>query len=478
MSEMNKLEPQHLSQGFIAERRLDSLKMLLPVFVSATTLTGIIVAALTFRDDWSRYWSLWLALVASPTSAAVCQRYLRGERQYLAAHLFLYTHLVIFTLILLQFWDAGAFHYLPFAYGLFIVISGMMINMRAGLVTWLWSLLLQLAGLLLTGRFNLPNLGHVLPAAFINFLLAGLSYMAVYDWELALNSVTVLQQRAQQRRDELFAAQQALSASNARLHFLNSELDKARAQAEEERDTRTRFMNHLSHELRTPLNAIVNFANILARGGTGPLNERQVDYLERVERSGWHLLGVLNDLLDLAQIEAGEFKLHLEAVDLQAICEEAMMNVQGLILGRPIELQRDYPATWPTVQADPMRLKQALLNVLGNAAKYTEQGFIKLTVTTVADEVQLVVADSGIGIDPADHERIFEEFQQLDQTTARKRTGTGLGLPLSRHLLQQHGGSIAVTSELGQGSCFVLTLPLAEAASGPIAHDRVVLGEP
>ncbi|MCB8959375.1 MAG: HAMP domain-containing histidine kinase [Ardenticatenales bacterium] len=464
----NDLDPQHLSRGFIAERRADSLTMLLPIVVSAMTLTGIIVAALTFRDDWTKYWSLWLGVVASPVSAALSWRYLGRERQYLAAHLFLYTHLALFTLIMMQFWEAGAFLYLPFAYGVFIVISGMMLNVRAGLITWVWSALLPLAGLLLSDRLNLPNMGRLLPATFINFLLAGLSYLAVYDWELALASVSVLQQRAQQRRDELFHAQQALSASNARLQFLNTELDKARTLAEEERDTRTRFMNNLSHELRTPLNAIVNFANILARGGTGPLNNRQVDYLERVERSGWHLLGVLNDLLDMAQIEAGEFKIHLEPTDLHAICEEAMQNIQGLILDRPIELRRDYPPEWPTIQADPMRLKQALLNVLGNAAKYTEMGFIGLQVLVAADEVRLIVTDSGIGIDPADHERIFEEFQQLDQTTARKRTGTGLGLPLSRHLIQQHGGSIIVESALGKGSRFILALPIANPAPEPL----------
>ena len=132
--------------------------------------------------------------------------------------------------------------------------------------------------------------------------------MAAYDWELALESVSLLQRKAQMRRDELFEAEQTLSATNARLQYLNSELEKARALAVEERDTRTRFMNNLSHEMRTPLNAIVNFANILARGGTGPLNDRQIDYLERVERSGWHLLEVLNDLLDMAQIEAGGVK--------------------------------------------------------------------------------------------------------------------------------------------------------------------------
>ena len=226
-------------------------------------------------------------------------------------------------------------------------------------------------------------------------------------------------------------------------------------------------MNNVSHELRTPLNAIVNFANILARGGRGPVNELQIDYMERIERSGWHLLEVLNDLLDMAQIESGEFKLQQELSDLEPLCENAMEKVRGLIMGRDaeVDLIRDYPEVWPVVSVDTMRLKQALINILGNAAKYTDEGFIALRVRGLVDEVQIVIEDTGIGIAPEHHENIFREFHQVDQSAARKRIGTGLGLPLTRHLIERHGGRIEVDSNVGQGSRFLIYLPLATEAA-------------
>ena len=285
--------------------------------------------------------------------------FLRRERQVIAANVFLFTHLLLLTLILMQFWDVRAYLLLPYALGVFVVVSRMMIDVRASFVTWVGTIAFPLIGLLVTGRFTPTNILTLVPAAFISFILAGLGFLAAYDRARALESVSLSQRKSWARRDERFEAEQALRATNARLQYLNRELEKARALAVAERDTRTRFMNNLSHELRTPLNAIVNFANILARGGTGPLNERQVDYLERVERSGWHLLEVLNDLLDMAQIEAGEFKLHMEPANLHQICEEAMMNTRGLILDKPIELIRAYPDNWPIVQADVMRLKQS-----------------------------------------------------------------------------------------------------------------------
>ena len=140
------------------------------------------------------------------------------------------------------------------------------------------------------------------------------------------------------------------------------------------------------------------------------------------------------------------------------------MNAHGLILDKPIELVRAYPDEWPLINVDVMRLKQSLFNILGNAAKYTEKGIITLEVQVEPEQVKLIVSDTGIGIDPAHHQQIFEEFQQLDQTIARKRSGTGLGLPITRHLLLQHGGNIEVESEIGVGSRFILTLPIIDMA--------------
>jgi signal transduction histidine kinase len=268
--------------------------------------------------------------------------------------------------------------------------------------------------------------------------------------------------RVQQRRDDLFATQEELRMINGRLQFMNSQQDIARQEAVGERDMRTRFMNNVSHELRTPLNSIVNFAHILMLGARGDVTEGQQDYLERIEQSGWHLLNVLNDLLDMAQIESGEFKLHLETTHLYHICEEAMTSTRGLLLDKEIELLRDYPEEWPTVRVDQMRFKQALINLLGNAAKYTEEGSIALHVKPNKQNVQIMIEDTGIGIPPEYHQSIFREFQQVDETAARKRIGTGLGLPITKHLIERHGGSVTVESTPGEGSKFTITLPIHE----------------
>ncbi|VAW38690.1 hypothetical protein MNBD_CHLOROFLEXI01-150, partial [hydrothermal vent metagenome] len=238
-------------------------------------------------------------------------------------------------------------------------------------------------------------------------------------------------------------------------------LEMARGTAVAERDLRTRFMNQVSHELRTPINTIVNFAHILAQGEMGNVNPKQTDYLGRIEKSGWHSMSVLNDLLDLAQIEAGEFRLKRQIVDLETVCEDAMSSVRSLLRNPEIALVRDYPDKWPRILVDSKRFRQALLNLLGNAAKYTDGGQIILRVRTYEHTATFAVEDSGIGIPAEHHETIFQEFRQLNEAMARQRVGTGLGLPISRHLIEQHGGTLTLNSTVGQGSTFTITLPLA-----------------
>lgn len=150
-------------------------------------------------------------------------------------------------------------------------------------------------------------------------------------------------------------------------------------------------------------------------------------------------MSVLNDLLDLAQINAGEFRLKRQLVDLETVCEEAIASVRSLLQNPDIALVRDYPEVWPKVMVDPKRFQQALLNLLGNAAKYTDEGQITLRVRTHQHTATFAVEDTGIGIPEIHHETVFQEFRQLDETMARRRIGTGLGLPISRHLVERHG---------------------------------------
>jgi signal transduction histidine kinase len=142
-----------------------------------------------------------------------------------------------------------------------------------------------------------------------------------------------------------------------------------------------------------------------------------------------------------------------------------MKNLRGLILNQDIQLIRDYPHEWPVVNVDRIRIKQALINLLGNAAKYTESGYIALRVQPEGDNVHIIVEDTGIGIAPEHYQAIFQEFRQVDESAARKRIGTGLGLPITRHLVERHEGQIVVESEAGKGSRFIITLPIVTTSA-------------
>jgi signal transduction histidine kinase len=469
-------------QSYSDQLRGDSAIAVVPVTAILTLLGSLFAVAMITPDKPLVYWSLWLAMAASPITAFYVSKLLRRERQRQAGALFVGVHILLVTLVLYHLWSPGSV--VPYLYGLFIVASGMLIDVTASFVTWLVSTLLYLAVMSLLGQLSWSNGGVLSGPVLVNLGLAIISFLGAIDWKMALESVSELQRKAQERRDELFQMKEELSLTNAKLFHLNIELDKARQAAVDERDMRTRFMNNVSHELRTPLNSIVNFAYILSRGGRGEVNAEQVDYLQRMERAGNHLLTVLNDLLDMARIESGEFTLQCEVTELSELCEEAMASTRGLILDKEgeVELVREYPQQWPLVRIDKMRMKQALINLLGNAAKYTDQGYIALRVRPNGESVHIVVEDTGMGIAPEHHELVFQEFRQVQSTAARRRMGTGLGLPITRHLVERHGGTVTLESELGRGSLFTITLPTyrdeARPQNGSAPPEIAITAEP
>jgi len=277
---------------------------------------------------------------------------------------------------------------------------------------------------------------------------------------------------------QTLAGQVAVALQNARLYAEQ----KATAERLREVDRlKTEFLANMSHELRTPLNSIIGFSRVILKGIDGPLTELQQQDLEAIHSSGQHLLGLINDILDISKIEAGKMELAFEEVDLHQIIKGVMSSAVGLVKGKPIELRQEAPADLPAVWADATRTRQVLLNLVSNASKFTDQGSI--TVLARYDEamVTLGVQDTGIGI-PADKlEKVFEEFTQVDASTTRKVGGTGLGLAISRRFVEMHGGKIWVESELGKGSTFYFTLPRtqtivpAAAEQEPEAGKRVVM---
>ena len=242
---------------------------------------------------------------------------------------------------------------------------------------------------------------------------------------------------------------------------------------------KTQFLANMSHELRTPLNSIIGFSRVILKGIDGPVNETQSQDLTAIHHAGLHLLGLINDILDLSKIEAGKMELTFGDADLAEIVRGVMSTAAGLVKDKPIELISHVPESLPLLQADSIRVRQILLNLVSNAAKFTDLGQIELSVALLDDvdppEVLLSVADTGPGIAPEDQAKLFEPFSQVDASPTRKTGGTGLGLSICRHLVELHGGTIWVESQPGKGSAFFFTLPLqppgatAEVEASPVA---------
>jgi PAS domain S-box-containing protein len=254
-----------------------------------------------------------------------------------------------------------------------------------------------------------------------------------------------------------------LRQSNERLALANVELTRATRLKDE-------FLANMNHELRTPLSSILGMTQALSREIYGPMTERQHRSLAIVERSGRHLLSLINEILEVAKIEAGRIDLHWEDLSVQKLCEESLVFVQQHALQKHIRLTSKIDPNVTTLRGDGLRLKQALINLLDNALKFTpEAGQVELNAklgtcnhhssAQSGEMLILSVADTGIGIAPEDQPRLFQSFVQLDSSLNRQYFGTGLGLALVKYIVELHGGTVEVKSQLNQGSRFTLYLP-------------------
>jgi signal transduction histidine kinase len=254
-----------------------------------------------------------------------------------------------------------------------------------------------------------------------------------------------------------FATQSALAIQNARLF---REIADKRAQLEAASRHKSDFLANMSHELRTPLNAIIGFSEILAEKMFGDINEKQTEYLQDILESGWHLLSLINDILDLSKIEAGRMELEATDFDLPSAIDNALILVRERASRRGIRLGSTIDPRLGMIGGDERKVKQVLLNQLSNALKFTPEGGRIDVGARLHDHVaEVSVADTGMGIAPGDQAAVFEEFRQVG-TADKKAEGTGLGLALSRKFIDLHGGRIWVKSQLGVGSTFTFSLPL------------------
>jgi signal transduction histidine kinase len=256
---------------------------------------------------------------------------------------------------------------------------------------------------------------------------------------------------------ETFAAQSVLAVQNARLF---GEIDEKSRQLEVESRHKTQFLANMSHELRTPLNAILGYTELILDHIYGEAPSRMRQVLERVQANGRHLLGLINDVLDLAKIEAGQLRLSLGDYSLKDVVHGVVDAVEPLAVEKGLALKADLPEQLPIGQGDERRIAQVLLNLVGNAIKFTDAGEVAITASAANGSLTVAVCDSGPGISAANQVRIFDEFQQADNSTTRSKGGSGLGLAIAKRIVEMHGGRIWVESTLGKGSRFSFTLPL------------------
>jgi len=256
---------------------------------------------------------------------------------------------------------------------------------------------------------------------------------------------------------QTFAAQSVMAIQNARLF---REIEEKSQQLEVASKHKSQFLANMSHELRTPLNAILGYTELILDSIYGDVPDRMRSVLERVQSNGLHLLGLINDVLDLSKIEAGQLTLSIADYSLADVVQSVFSAVESLASEKRLIFKVELPANLPAGRGDERRIAQVLLNLTGNAIKFTDAGEVAIRASAANGSFKIAVCDTGPGIATADQHKIFEEFQQADSSSTRKKGGSGLGLSISKRIIEMHRGRIWVESDVGRGSTFIFTLPV------------------
>jgi signal transduction histidine kinase/HAMP domain-containing protein len=272
-----------------------------------------------------------------------------------------------------------------------------------------------------------------------------------------------LQAQAEELRaqtEELHSQAEELRVTSEELQEQNAELTLQRRQVEEANRLKSEFLSNMSHELRTPLNSVMALSRVLASQAKEKLNEEELDYLAVISRNGKKLLSLINDLLDLAKIESGRMDVHSKPFSLSSAIETVIERLDVIAREKEIEIRNDVPDNLPRIDSDETRVDQILQNLIGNAVKFTEEGHVTISAHVDGEKLRIRISDTGIGISEKDVPYIFDEFRQVDGTTARHYEGTGLGLAIAFKATRMLGGDLSVESVPGKGSTFTLTLPI------------------
>jgi signal transduction histidine kinase/HAMP domain-containing protein len=262
---------------------------------------------------------------------------------------------------------------------------------------------------------------------------------------------------------QTFAAQSAVAIQNARLF---REIEQKGQELAVASQHKSQFLANMSHELRTPLNAILGYTELVSDGIYGEVPQKIQEVVERVQKSGRHLLGLINDVLDISKIEAGQLKLSIGDYSFSDVVQSVTTAVESLAAEKQLALTVDVPSDLPVGAGDERRITQVLLNLVGNAIKFTEAGGVEISVRAGNGAFVAAVHDTGPGIDAEHQQRIFEEFQQVDSSPTKTKGGTGLGLAIAKRIVEMHGGRIWVESTLGEGSTFRFSVPVRAVQTG------------
>lgn len=353
----------------------------------------------------------------------------------------------------------------PFIFPVIIFIGGLLLSP----VSTFGVMLLSAVAVVAIPMLNNPNsifTLHQFSAIILMIISAVLGAQVTGELYRITQWALLNYKKERNTNKELFEKRQQLQLSLKRSEILREKVQEARDEAEEAKHFRGQFLANMSHELRTPLNAIIGFSETMLQFPIMYDNtELPAAYkrdLSQIYDSGRQLLHVINDILDLARVDAGKLEIHMQPVNPGLVINAAMATSKGLLGSKPVKLQKDIPDDLPTLWVDETRLRQVLLNIYSNACKYTDDGYIKLTITELddSDELQFAIEDTGTGIDPEFHDALFEEFQQAKHKGRNPRSGSGLGLAISRQLLDLMGGRIWMESTPGEGSTFYFAVQL------------------
>ena len=352
-------------------------------------------------------------------------------------------------------------------YPLAVFVSSLLVSRSVVVFVTVFAGLVHLGVSLLLGK-TLEDYNFIWGPMLLMVVTAIISWLTSRQLRTALESAQTYYARTRDmlleirnQRAELTQTVKALGVANTRLAKVNEELDAARQVAEQADKIKSEFLAHMSHELRTPLNAILNFTAFVSDGLMGEVNTEQVEALQRVTDSANHLLSLINDVLDISKIQSGMMSLFVEEVYMNEALRATVSIAKGLVKNKPIELNVEIEENLPHIYGDKRRIRQILLNLVSNAVKFTQKGGVTITAQHhhETNEVYISVSDTGVGIPAEDLDMVFLPFRQSQQGVEQV-VGTGLGLPITKHFVEAHGGKIWVESEAGKGTIFHVSLPV------------------